>query len=102
MTPMSYERARAIVLAAERNQGDNALYTDDEVLESVRDRLSLATLVDYEDEESRAYYVYLAWHENPSRAQLVELLRAATAEGQPDLSEVQRVWLARAERGELR
>lgn len=102
MTHMSYERARAIVLAAERNRGDNALYTDDEVLRYVVETLTQRTLVDYGDEETRAYRVLLAYRQDPSRAELIELLRAATAEGQPELSEVQRVWLDRAERGELR
>lgn len=100
--PMSLDRARAIVLLAERNQGDNALYTDGEVLRDVVDRLSLATLTDYGDEESVAYEVFLAHHQDPTREQLIELLRAATAEGQPELTPAQRVWLEAAERGELR
>lgn len=41
-------------------------------------------------------------HDGPTREELIELLRVATAEGQPELSDVQRAWLQQAEAGTLR
>lgn len=54
-----------------------------------------------DDELAEAYRVVLAYHTQPSRADLLNMVFVLAQEGAVRLSTAQRVWLLRAERAEL-
>jgi hypothetical protein len=105
---MSLERAVELVVAAERRDDpdDTAELTDSQVVEDVVQRLSPSDtsprLMDYEDDETSAYLVLLAHHYDPTREELLSVLRGVARGGSWRPSVVEEVWLNRLERGHLK
>lgn len=54
-----------------------------------------------DDELAEAYRVVIAYHTNPTRSQLLDLVQVLATEGVVNLTTVERVWVLRAERSEL-
>lgn len=98
---MTLEAAGTLVLADARQNRTASGLPDAEVLDDVRSRISLDDLVDYEDDLTEAYRVFLAHHQNPTRDQLCSMIMALTA-GPPENMPVHyRVWHRRIVAGEL-
>lgn len=99
---MSLEAASAIVLAAARRDSpDESSMTDSELLTHLYSTVRPDQLCDYGDEETEAWQVFLAHHQNPSRRDLVDLVKLLASEGVVRLTTIQDVWVARAQSGEF-
>lgn len=99
---MTLEEASAIVLADARRNDYHVTVPDDVVLTSVRDTVALNDVINYGDERTEAYQVFLAHHQDPSRAQLCQLIHTL-ASGYPAhaLTAPFQVWLRRVIDGDL-
>lgn len=99
---MTLEEAGTRVLRDARRNDYTASMSDADVLADVRERISLDDVVDYEDDDTEAYRVYLAHHQNPTREQLYSLLRTVlSGYAVEHLTPHFRVWATRIMSGEL-
>lgn len=97
---LTLEAAGTLVLADAR-RGTDGVMPDADVLDVIKQNVSLDDLVDQEDDLTEAYRVFLAHHQNPTRDQLCSMIMALTA-GPPENMPVHyRVWHRRIVAGEL-
>lgn len=98
---MSLDRARELVLADARENRHNTGLSDADVLAAVADEVSLDQVVDYQDDNTEAWRIVLAHHQNPTRSQLCALIVAISG-AEPELMPAHyRVWHQRILRGDL-
>lgn len=99
---MTLEKAGTLVLRDARRNDYPDGTSDVDVLADVRARISLDDVVDYGDEDTEAYRVFLAHHQNPTRSQLCALIVALSGEQPPEAMPAHyRVWHRRILRGEI-
>ncbi len=100
---MTLEEAGTLVLADARRHRDDASdpASDADVLALVHQNVSLDDVVDYRDETTEAYRVFLAHHQNPTRSQLCVLVMALSDGTLDQLNAEYRVWHQRIMRGDV-